>query len=67
MADAAGCRQVAQGRRPWAPVVRQFYEPFHQQLQTAEQKIHFAHPAIASNVSVTHGSMVRLMIPPCGT
>jgi DNA topoisomerase-1 len=30
---------VAQGRRPWPPVVREFYEPFHRQLEVAEQNV----------------------------
>lgn len=30
---------VAQGRRPWAPVVREFYEPFHRQLEAAEHNV----------------------------
>jgi DNA topoisomerase-1 len=31
--------EVAQGRRPWVPVVREFYEPFYRRLQAAEQDV----------------------------
>ncbi|HEY7060216.1 MAG TPA: type I DNA topoisomerase [Chloroflexota bacterium] len=31
--------EVAQGRRPWVPIIREFYEPFHQKLEVAEQTV----------------------------
>ncbi len=31
--------EVAQGRRQWVPVVREFYEPFQRQLEVAEQVV----------------------------
>jgi len=31
--------EVAQGRRPWVPIVREFYEPFHRKLEVAEQTV----------------------------
>jgi DNA topoisomerase-1 len=31
--------EVAQGRRPWVPIIREFYEPFHAKLEVAEQTV----------------------------
>jgi DNA topoisomerase I len=31
--------EVAQGRRPWVPVIREFYGPFHEKLEVAEQAV----------------------------
>jgi DNA topoisomerase I len=31
--------EVAQGRRPWVPIIREFYEPFHRRLEVAEQAL----------------------------
>jgi DNA topoisomerase-1 len=31
--------EVAQGRRPWVPIIREFYEPFHEKLEKAEQAV----------------------------
>ncbi len=31
--------EVAQGNRPWVEPIREFYEPFHRRLETAEQAV----------------------------
>jgi DNA topoisomerase I len=31
--------EVAQGRRPWVPIIREFYGPFHAKLEVAEQTV----------------------------
>jgi DNA topoisomerase-1 len=36
--------EVAQGRRAWVPVVREFYEPFHRQLEAAERAVDKVRP-----------------------
>jgi DNA topoisomerase I len=36
--------EVAQGRRPWVPLIRDFYEPFHKRLEVAEQTVDRVRP-----------------------
>ncbi|MBI3953509.1 MAG: type I DNA topoisomerase, partial [Chloroflexi bacterium] len=58
--------EIAQGKRPWAPVVQEFYQPFARDLKEAEKSLSHAALGEAEPVCECTGSPKCKHVGPCG-